>query len=92
MPVLDAHDIAAWALVIGGCAYALAASRGVATAAMAAVWSLTSWRNPLPWPGWASGMPGAMNSTGTESEYACAAAVTATPEFRLLRNQELAAR
>ncbi|MDN3565995.1 hypothetical protein ACFQY5_09800 [Paeniroseomonas aquatica] len=36
MPVLDAHDIAAWALVIGGCAYALAASRGVATAAMAA--------------------------------------------------------
>ncbi|MDB5372504.1 MAG: hypothetical protein JWP04_1146 [Belnapia sp.] len=36
MPILDAHEIAAWALIVGGCAYWLAASRGPATAAMAA--------------------------------------------------------
>jgi hypothetical protein len=36
MPILDSHEIAAWALIVGGIAYAVVASRGLATAAMAA--------------------------------------------------------
>ena len=36
MPVLDAHEIAAWALIVSGIAYAAVASYGPATAAIAA--------------------------------------------------------
>src|SRR5699024_8433321 len=39
----------------------------VSTAASAPDWLRTSWRRPLPRPGWLSGMPGQMRSTGTES-------------------------
>ena len=39
----------------------------VSTAARAPDWLRTSWRRPLPRPGWVSGMPGQMRSTGTES-------------------------
>src|SRR5699024_6362097 len=39
----------------------------VSTAASAPDWLRTSWRRPLPRPGWSSGMPGQMRSTGTES-------------------------
>src|SRR5699024_4065826 len=39
----------------------------VSTAARAPDWLRTSWRRPLPRPGWVRGMPGQMRSTGTES-------------------------
>jgi hypothetical protein len=36
MPILDATEIAAWALIAGAFAYAVLASRGATTAAVAA--------------------------------------------------------
>ncbi|WP_157033877.1 hypothetical protein [Belnapia moabensis] len=36
MPVLDSHEIAAWALIVGGITYAALASHGLATATIAA--------------------------------------------------------
>lgn len=36
MPVIDSHEIVAWALIIGGTVYAAVVPHGLATAAMAA--------------------------------------------------------
>ena len=36
MPVLDSHEIVAWALIVGGTVYAAVASHGLATATMTA--------------------------------------------------------
>lgn len=47
------------------------------TASMAWLWLRTSWRSPLPRPGWVSGMPGLMSRTGTESVKDCSRAVSA---------------
>ena len=49
----------------------------VSTADSAADWLRTSWRSPLPRPGWVSGMPGVMRRTGTESVNDCSSAVSA---------------